>query len=101
MELQKLYNLEVRYSPFLNTNKVNNKWYVKAKIMCIYFEFFWCPKKHICFSRKEILKEGKSAIFYLNSLDFQIVTSGKKSIDKKRNVYYRHLGIFCDFKTTY
>ena len=41
-----------------------------AKIGCIYFEFFWCPKKRICFARKEILKEGKSAIFYLKQLGF-------------------------------
>ena len=58
-------------------------------------------KTHLFFKKRNIKRRGKSAIFYLNSLDFQIVTSGKKSIDKKRNVYYRHLGIFRDFKTTY
>ena len=41
-----------------------------AKIACIYFEFFWRPKKSICCARKEILKEGKSAIFYLKQLGF-------------------------------
>ena len=41
-----------------------------AKIGCVYFEFFWRPKKRICFARKEILKEGKSAIFYLKQLGF-------------------------------
>ena len=57
-------------SPFSNANKTNNKWYVNAKIAFIYFEFFWCPQKRICFARKGILKDGKSAIFYLKQPGF-------------------------------
>ena len=41
-----------------------------AKIACIYFEFFWRSKKRICFVIKELLKESKSAIFYLKLLGF-------------------------------
>ena len=77
-----------------------------AKIGCIYFQFFWRPKKCICFARKEILKEGKSAIFYLKQLGFSNWPFWQEEyIDKKRNVCYRidnkHLGIFRDAETTF
>ena len=65
-----------------------------------FFRVFLVSENRICFARNEILQEGKSAIWIWNSLDFQIGASGKKSIDKKRNVYYRidnkHPGIVRD-----
>ena len=74
-----------------------------AKVGCVYFEFFWRPKKRICFARKEILKEGKSAIFYSKQLGFSNWPLWQEK--EKRNVYYRidnkHLGIFHDAETTF
>ena len=63
-------NLVVSYSPFSNANKINNKWYVNAKIACIYFEFFCRWKKRIWQENKYFKKEGKSAICYLKQLGF-------------------------------
>ena len=59
-------NLVVSYSPFSNANKINKKWYVNAKIACIYFEFFCRRKKRIwqenAFGSEVTTREGNELV---------------------------------------